>query len=228
MGLVAIWMAFAPVKIGGQASYVMVSGISMEPGYHTGDLVLVRKAQTYQVGDVVTYHDAEMGSYVIHRIIGIEQGLFELQGDNNSWIDSFHPTQDEIVGKQWIHVPKLGRAMQWLRKPIHLTLTIVLLGGVFMTSIISKPSKNQKGKSRQSINLGGILEGTLYLLGLIFLGFIGLSIFAFTRPSHAHRRQHQVSTGRLFFLLGNGFSRCLRYRHSTFGGASLSQIILFP
>ena len=182
LGLVLIWISFAPVKIGGQVSYVMVDGISMEPGYHTGDLVLVRKAHTYQVGDVVTYRDAEMGAYVIHRIIGIEQGLFVLKGDNNSWIDSSHPTHDQIVGKQWIHVPKLGRAAQWLRKPINLFLTIVLLGGVFMTSMISKPSKSQKGKSRQPINLGRILEGTLYLLGLIFLGFIGLSIFAFTRP----------------------------------------------
>jgi signal peptidase I len=182
LGLVVIWISFAPVKIGGQVSYVMVNGISMEPGYHTGDLVLVRKAHTYQVGDVVTYRDAEMGSYVIHRIIGIEQGLFVLKGDNNSWIDSSHPTHAEIAGKQWIHVAKLGRVAQWLRQPINLFLTIVLLGGVFMTSMISKPSKSQKGKSRQPINLGRILEGTLYLLGLIFLGFIGLSIFAFTRP----------------------------------------------
>ena len=85
-GLLIVWIAFAPVRIGGQASYVMVNGMSMEPGYHTGDLVIVRKAQTYQVGDVVTYRDAEMGAYVIHRIIGIEQGQFILKGDNNSWV----------------------------------------------------------------------------------------------------------------------------------------------
>ena len=53
-GLIAAWIAFAPLKAGGQASYVMVNGISMEPKYHTGDLVIVRKARTYQVGDVIT------------------------------------------------------------------------------------------------------------------------------------------------------------------------------
>ncbi len=181
-GLVVVWIAFAPARIGGQASYVMVNGISMEPGYHTGDLVIVRKAQTYQVGDVVTYRDAKMGAYVIHRIIGIEQGQFIIKGDNNSWIDAYHPSHAEIVGKQWIYAPKAGRAMQWLRSPINLSLTIVLLGGVLMTSMFAKPSHGKKGKNSSSVKLGGMLEGTLYLLGLLFLGFLGLSIFAFIRP----------------------------------------------
>ena len=183
MGLVAVWIAFAPAKTGGQASYVVVNGISMEPNYHTGDLVIVRKAQTYQIGDVVTYRDAEMGAYVIHRIIGMEQGQFVIKGDNNSWIDAYQPTHDEIVGKQWIYAPKVGMAMQWLRKPINLSLTIFLLGGVFMSSMITKPSKGKKGKNSPAVNLGGMLESTLYVLGFLFLGFLGFSIFAFTRPS---------------------------------------------
>jgi signal peptidase I len=183
VGLVAVWIAFAPVKIGGQTSYVMVNGISMEPNYHTGDLVVVRKAQTYQVGDVVTYRDAEMGAYVIHRIIGLEQGKFVIQGDNNSWIDAYRPTPDEIVGKQWIYAPNVGKAMLWLRKPINLSLAIFLLGGVFMSGMITKPSNGKKKQNSPGIKLGGMLEGTLYLLGILFLGFLGLSIFAFTRSS---------------------------------------------
>ncbi|MEP7133811.1 MAG: signal peptidase I [Chloroflexota bacterium] len=181
-GLVAIWIAFAPVKIGGHSAYIMVNGISMEPNYHTGDLVIVRTAEIYQLGEVVAYRDAEMGQYVIHRIIGTEQGQFILKGDNNSWIDAYHPVHDEIVGKQWIYTPKIGLAMQWLRMPINLSFTIVLLGGVFMTSMFTKPSHGKKGKNNQSISSGGMLEGTLYLLGFLLLGFIGLAIFAFIKP----------------------------------------------
>ena len=70
-GLVVIWIAFAPAKLGGRSSYVMVNGISMEPNYHTGDLVIVHKVPTYQVGDVVTYRDAILGEYIIHRIIAV-------------------------------------------------------------------------------------------------------------------------------------------------------------
>jgi signal peptidase I len=182
LGLVAIWIAFAPAKLGGQASYVMVHGSSMEPGYHTGDLVILRRAQTYLVGDVVTYRDPKFGAYVIHRIIGMDGERFVLQGDNNSWIDAYHPAAEEVFGKKWIHAPKLGRGMEWFRKPINLVLTIALLGGVFMTSMISRSPKAQRGKSRPALKLGGIFEGTLYLLGSLFLAFIVLSIFAFTRP----------------------------------------------
>src|SRR5688572_1474569 len=102
VSLVAIWIAFAPATLGGKVSYVIVNGISMEPGYYLGDLTIMRKAATYQVGDVVTYHDAEMQAYVIHRIIGVDQDRFILKGDNNSWIDAYRPTHEEIIGKLWI------------------------------------------------------------------------------------------------------------------------------
>lgn len=180
-GLVVIWIAFAPAKVGGQASYVMVNGISMEPSYHTGDLVIVRTAHAYQVGDVVTYHDAELGAFIIHRIISMEQGQFIIKGDNNSWLDPYHPTQEEIIGKQWIHVPKVGRAMQWLLKPVNLSLTVVLFGGVIMVSLL-KPSQRGKRKNNLSGNFGEMLEGGLYLFGFLALFFLGLSIFAFIRP----------------------------------------------
>src|SRR5688572_23279489 len=182
MGLVAIWIAFAPEKIGGSVSYVMVNGSSMEPGFHLGDLVILRKAPTYQVGDVVTYRDPKLDAYIIHRIIAIDGEQFVLQGDNNPWIDAYHPASEEVLGKKWLHAPNLGQGMAWFRKPINLSLTIALLGGVLMTSMVTKSPKNQKAKSHPAFKLGGIFEGTLYLLGFLFLGFIGLSIFAFTRP----------------------------------------------
>ena len=181
-GLVIIWIAFAPAKVGGQVSYVMVNGISMEPNYHTGDLVIVHKAATYQVGDVVTYRDAVVGAYIIHRIIGIEQDRYVFKGDNNSWVDAYHPTGAELIGKLWIHAPKLGKAMEWLRYPIHMGLTTGLLGGVLMASRMIKPKQRGKRKSNPSANLGGMLEGALYLFGFFAVFFLGLSIFSFIRP----------------------------------------------
>lgn len=181
-GLVVIWIAFAPIKVGGQASYVMVNGISMEPKYHTGDLVIVRKQPVYQVGDVIAYRDAQMSAYVIHRVIGIEQGQYVLKGDNNSWIDAYHPDQNEVAGKQWVYVPKAGRTILWLRIPANLSLVVVLVGGVVMTNQSAKPSNARQGKSIPSLHKDGMLEGTLYLLGFLFIVFMGLSIFAFTRP----------------------------------------------
>jgi signal peptidase I len=54
----AAW--FLPASVGATASYVVTHGISMEPGFHAGDLAVVRKAGNYRVGDVVAYHSEQM------------------------------------------------------------------------------------------------------------------------------------------------------------------------
>jgi len=181
VSLLAIWVAFAPARLGGKVAYVIVNGISMEPGYHLGDLTIMRKAASYQVGDVVTYRDAKMQAYVIHRIIGVEQNQYVLQGDNNSWIDAYRPTNEEIIGKLWIYIPKLGKMFKWLRAPLNMALTIGLLGGVLMASMMIKPSPRGRRSGPQR-NVGGTLESGLYLFGSLALVFLGLSIFAFMQP----------------------------------------------
>ena len=55
--------------LGGPASYVIVSGHSMEPTLYTGDLVVVHQRDEYSVGDMVAF-EIEGGSQVIHRIVG--------------------------------------------------------------------------------------------------------------------------------------------------------------
>jgi signal peptidase len=180
--LIAIWIAFAPTMIGGWTSYVIVNGNSMEPGFHRGDLAIVRTGSMYSVGDIVIYHNAELNAFVIHRIIAIEQEHYVFKGDNNPWIDTYRPTRAELIGKLWIHIPKLGKAMQWLRLPIHMGLATALLGGVLMASSMTKNNRRGKRKNNSSANYVGTLEGVLYLSSFSFLLFLGLSIFAFIRP----------------------------------------------
>jgi signal peptidase I len=182
IALVVIWITFAPVRFGGKTSYVIVNGISMEPGFHLGDLTIIRKASEYQIGDVVTYRDARMQAYVIHRIIGVDQDRFILRGDNNSWVDAYYPTYDEIVGKLWIYIPRLGKLFKWLQAPLHLSLIMVLLGGALMSGMIVKPSKNGKRKYNPAGNSAGMLESGLYAFGFIAVIFLGLSILFFLRP----------------------------------------------
>jgi len=56
--LAALWLVLAPTQLGGPASYASISGGSMEPRLHQGDLVVVRRADAYRVGDVVAYRNA--------------------------------------------------------------------------------------------------------------------------------------------------------------------------
>lgn len=176
------FLMFAPTQLGGAVTNIIVDGNSMEPGFFLGDLVLVRTEPAYGVGDAVVYLDPNMGSFVFHRIIGMELDRFILQGDNNSWLDSYQPVQDEIVGKLWVHIPKLGRAIEWMRVPLHMSLTVGLLGGVLMLDIFKKPSQRKKEKNAPSSNPRGLSEGVLYGFGFSALLFIALGIYSFTRP----------------------------------------------
>jgi signal peptidase I len=78
LGAVAAWLALAPAQVGGAVTYVIVAGASMEPHIHAGDLVLVRSAPLYHVGDVVAYQNREMGRVVLHRIIDLQGGRYVL------------------------------------------------------------------------------------------------------------------------------------------------------
>src|SRR5690606_18206258 len=72
--LVGVWaVLFRPGSLGGPATYIVVSGTSMEPLMHTGDFVILQERPHYDVGDVVAYPVRDgtgAGALVIHRIIG--------------------------------------------------------------------------------------------------------------------------------------------------------------
>ena len=81
--VLAVWVVAAPAQLGGLASYVVVTGNSMEPNLHDGDLAIVRLTDRYQPGDVVAYRHPDIGP-VIHRIQTVGNDRFVFQGDNNS------------------------------------------------------------------------------------------------------------------------------------------------
>jgi signal peptidase I len=148
--VITAWMVFAPLQLGGQAAYVIVTGNSMEPGFHLGDLVVVHPVLDYQVGDIVVYRSAELKRFVFHRIIGKNLDHFILQGDNNSWTDSFQPTREEMVGKLWIHIPRAGKVVQWLRLPINMALMAGAAGGILMAAILMGRSRRRMRRSKKS------------------------------------------------------------------------------
>jgi signal peptidase len=117
------WVLLAPPALGGRTSYINVNGHSMEPTYFTGDLVLVRKATNYHAGDIVAFH-AQNG-IVIHRVkAGDGVAGYETQGDNNSWVDPWRPTNGEVVGKAWFRLPGASRWLMLLTQPIALAVLV--------------------------------------------------------------------------------------------------------
>lgn len=130
-----------PASLGGQVHYVMISGSSMEPHMHTGDLVLVREQSSYDIGDAVAYRipagETGEGSVVIHRITGGNAvDGFETRGDNRDRADTWRPTGADVLGKRQLLVARAGTGVAQLRNPIPLA---AMAGAFVFLAVAWKP-----------------------------------------------------------------------------------------
>lgn len=125
------WLELASPQLGGKASYVVTSGISMLPRYHAGDLVVLHSRSSYHVGEIAGYRNGELHEVVMHRIVAIRGDHYVFKGDNNSWADSFQPTKSQIVGAEWLHFSGGGKYLVLLRNP---SVAAVLLGLLWLLS----------------------------------------------------------------------------------------------
>jgi signal peptidase I len=122
--LVAGWTVFLrPQALGGPTAVVVVSGTSMQPSLHTGDVVLVHRRPSYRVGDVIAYRvpkgDVGAGSVIIHRITGGSAATgFVVRGDNRSTVDQWRPRPADVMGARWADLPTSDSRLTWLRTPI--------------------------------------------------------------------------------------------------------------
>jgi signal peptidase len=148
--LIIMLVAFAvvnslPFILKTQRPVEMIQGISMEPTYFDGDLVILGgiTTESIQVGDVVGYQSSR-GLLIIHRVvaIGTHDGTivsFMLQGDNrlsNPFQDA-SVSPDSIVGKVFFHVPAwLGRIVYpivlALQTPFFLVLAVALVAVILV------------------------------------------------------------------------------------------------
>lgn len=138
VGAVVVWVIFLrPQFLGGPAGYVTVSGTSMEPRMHTGDVVLLHRQRSYRAGDVVAYRipagEAGAGRIVIHRVAGgSDADGYVTRGDSRDSNDLWRPKPSDVVGKERLRVPALGRVARMILSPLGLGLlagmaTIVLI-----------------------------------------------------------------------------------------------------
>jgi signal peptidase I len=189
--LAVAWVIFAPEMLGGQASYVIINGNSMEPLYHRGDLVILRQSDQAEAGDIFAYRYPELGP-VIHRIVAREGGRFIMKGDHNSWTDGYHPQFDDLIGKAFIHLPGVGNTVKWLRQPSRFAGLVAIMAGLLMFGLVLDPSQ----KKRKTIkwpqfrfelpqippSIAREREGYLFALSLLLFASIALGIYAFITP----------------------------------------------
>ena len=129
------WYFLAPPQLGGKTSYAVTFGVSMEPHFKGGDLVVLRARPTYAVGDVVAYRSHDLHRSVLHRIIAARDGHFTFKGDNNGFVDPEQPSAADLVGSEWLRVPGAGTWLASLHSPRNaavaafLIVLLLVLGG---------------------------------------------------------------------------------------------------
>jgi signal peptidase len=111
--LAALALIVWPTTLGGRTSVTVISGSSMEPTYHTGDLALVRRTDTIGPGDVIVYRvpagEPGEGRHVIHRVTGGDAATgWTTRGDNRDTPDIWRPGDADVVGTVVALVPQGG------------------------------------------------------------------------------------------------------------------------
>jgi signal peptidase I len=198
-----VWYFFAPTQIGGQASYVTIRGVSMEPLIHRGDLVILKKHSSYKVGEIVGYRSSVIHQIVLHRIKAIEGDHLVMQGDANPAPDSVKPTPADVVGERWIQLNGMGTWLQRARDPQGAALLAglaVLLTGGAVGATHSKRRRRPKTttpplprRSRPPASTSPPTTAALVVVGVVGTFSLVLALAAFT-----HSSSHEVTIPNLW------------------------------
>ena len=119
---------------------VVLSG-SMEPESSIDDLIIVKRADSYQVGEVVVFQDGH--SLVVHKIIAIDGETVTTKGTANNVADEpIH--MSKIKGKVVDDFAGLGAVVTVIKSPIVTVLILALAGYLLVLSYRKEKESEQK------------------------------------------------------------------------------------
>lgn len=153
--VVLLAIALVGVRLVGLQPYMVLSG-SMEPTYHVGSLVYVKKVdyKQLQVGDPITYMISQ-DTVVTHRIIEVlvdEEDPNTLRyftkGDANDAPDGTSVHYKNIIGKPVFSLPYLGYVSNYIQHPPGMYLAIaagaILMLLVFLPDLFEEDGDKKK------------------------------------------------------------------------------------
>ena len=123
---------------------VYVRSGSMAPVFNTGDLAIVHIDSNYMphVGDIIMF--SEQGSDVIHRYMGMDNGMMITKGDANNAPDVLR--QASPKGQFLFSIPLLGFVFVFVQNNIFWIIMIILIVILFDLLHSNKVFPFNKGK----------------------------------------------------------------------------------
>lgn len=135
----------------GYSTLIVTTG-SMQGTIDEGDMIIIKRTDTYKVGDVVSF--IQDGSVVTHRIIREEDGNFFTKGDANNVEDTRAIKQEHIVGKVTGKIPHLGLFFSWIKDEggwayIVAAAAVVVCGVILLKYVSLDGKKKEKDKGNE-------------------------------------------------------------------------------
>lgn len=157
--VVILALLLVGARLFGLQVFTVLSG-SMEPTYHTGSLIYVKKVDPFRLeaGDVITFMLDE-DTVATHRIVGVVPDeedpsviRFRTKGDANDSEDGSLVHYKNVVGSPVFTIPKLGYVANYIQKPPGMYVAIsagaILLLLVFLPDLFGDDSKEPKKKAK--------------------------------------------------------------------------------
>ena len=86
---------YSQLRSGSDAD-ITVTGVSMEPTLCEGDIVTLKRAEAYEVGDILVFR-YKYNELLIHRLLRIDNGRYYCKGDNSFRLEDVE--YEQIAGK---------------------------------------------------------------------------------------------------------------------------------
>lgn len=127
------------VRLVGLTPYVVLSG-SMEPTYHTGSLIYVKKVDPFTIepGTPITFMMDE-DTIATHRVVGVvpdeEDGTvirFRTKGDANDAEDGTLVHYKNVIGTPVFSIPYLGYVSDYITNPPGMYIGFTVLGIIIL------------------------------------------------------------------------------------------------
>jgi len=96
-------------------SWAVIGSGSMEPAIKVNDMVIIKKQDDYNVGDIVTYRSGNIS--VTHRVVEKSDTGCITKGDFNNVEDPYMIPMENIVGRVVCIVPWVGLFVGYLKTP---------------------------------------------------------------------------------------------------------------
>ena len=128
---IAVLLIVSTFEIPGNFKVMTVLSGSMEPAIKMGSIVVVKPADDYKIGDIITFGPySKRKPPTTHRIYDIEvvegKPVYITKGDANNAPDNRKIYKRDIVGKVLFDIPYAGFAVETARKPFGFMLLIIV------------------------------------------------------------------------------------------------------